>query len=166
MAERTTEQSGQSRQAGDQAKDQQTAERDADQAKAQQEYMQGLRTPAAQARAAINAAGLPIAHLIPDNAVAFQKAKDGTFTLKLAGEKKYQIGRVTLTLTQNISGKLGSGKMSDVKGISGTKKVAFFSGTGNITNMFIRGSKFVVNTDHSSAKEIEFDISDIQDLKA
>lgn len=164
MAERTTDKDGAAPQGGTRDKDQEAPAQDAAQAGAQQEYLAGLRSPADRARSAIRDAGLPIDHLIPDNAKAFEKKKDGTFTLQLAGEKKIKIDNVTLVMTQNISGKLGSGTMENVKGIYGIKKVMFFSGRGNILRMFLRGSKFVVNTDHDSAKEIVFEIADIKDV--
>ena len=165
MTERTNQRQGAGQTSGGKGKDDALTTQDADQAGAQQSYMQGLRSPADRARSAIRASGLPIDHLIPDSAVAFQHKKDGSFTLKLAGEVKIKIDNVTLVLTQSISGKLGSGKMDDVKGIYGVKKVMFFTGRGNILTMAVKGTKFVVTTDNSNAESIEFSLDRIRDVK-
>ncbi len=131
---------------------------------AQAENMQGLQSPEAAARAAIKQAGLPIDHLIPDNVVSFDHKKDGSFTLKLGGEVRIKIDNVTLVMTQSISGRFAGNSIVDVKGIYGEKKVAFFTGKGNITKMGVEGDLFVVNTDNSAAERIEFKVSKMREV--
>lgn len=129
---------------------------------AQADYVRSLGSPAQRARNAIRGAGLPIDHFIPDNAVSFDQKPDGGFTLKLAGDVRKKIGETTLVLTANISGKLGSGSMTDVKGIYGEKKVAFITGRGNVQTVTRAGEELVIQTDHSMAKEIRLKVADVR----
>lgn len=96
-------------------------------------------TPAEKARAALAAAGLPIGHLIPDDAKSFEQKPDGTFKLSLSGKATHQFGKVQLTLSTEISGKLGDG-VSDLKGVSGKK--GWFS--ASVTRMYTDGDELVV----------------------
>ncbi len=130
---------------------------------AQAEYARGLAgTPAQRARAAIKGAGLPLDHMIPESAKAFEQKPDGSFTLQLAGDVRHKIGDVTLVLTSNISGKLGAGTLSNVSGIYGEKKVAFITGKGNVKTVNRAGDELVITTDHSMAKEIRLKVADVQ----
>lgn len=126
---------------------------------AQAEYMQSLQSAAERARAALRKAGLPIDHLVPDSAKAFQQTPDGKFTLDLGSEIKTKIDNVTLVMTSKVEGVLSSGKMTDVKGVYGEKRVLFFKGKGNVTALQVKGDVLIVNTDHPDAAEIELSIS-------
>ncbi|MFN3202895.1 MAG: DUF538 domain-containing protein [Bradymonadia bacterium] len=137
-----------------------TGTQDLDQRNAQTEYLRTLKSPAQQARAALEQFGLPLGGLIPDSVTAFNIGADGRFTLELEKEHRIKNGNVTLVLTPKIEGVMSQGQMTEVSGVYGEKKVMFFSGKGNVLEMKVDGEKLIVQTDHSQAKEIELDVSD------
>jgi hypothetical protein len=129
---------------------------------AQADHVRGLASPAQKARSALRNAGLPLDHMIPESAKAFDQQPDGSFTLQLAGDVRHKIGDVTLVLTSKISGKLGSGTLTNVSGIYGEKKVAFITGKGNVQTVTRAGDELVITTDHSMAKEIRLKVADVK----
>jgi hypothetical protein len=126
---------------------------------AQGDYARSLVSPAQKARSALKAAGMPLDTMIPDNVVAFEQKPDGSFTLKLGSDVRRKVGDVTLVLTTNISGRLGSGTLTDVSGIYGEKKVAFITGKGNVTKVTRAGDELVIETDNSMAKEVRVKVA-------